>query len=431
VFILQGKEARAEIKEQNEIDSVLNKLQADGYTTVLRSMVRSACESVGLPKDTLKVDSLLSEPRFYRRPPRREGPIGDILHLEDHLFLIYPQGKRLFVWEIRHHSAASQIDAFIENIEAAIKLRIDGRRVRGMSFNWKDAKSPTRRRFLRSGRFQSEKLTTKVPNYTNDQLQQSKAIISRQHRDFLLNLAQLGKARSVDTASISNEAITKPLLDNSLVRKEYLVICRQDSRTLCTVPDKRKLESANGNYLQCTTCGRDFKDELIQEIYALTDACKELISGSHWMTIWVTDLLTSAGIPRENIKWNAAAGDDELDIVADIQGMAVFFELKDREFGLGDAYPFGFRVERYGGDVGVVLTMDKVANEAKKFFEEQANRRSGRIETAEGKQTIEKDLPKLIEQISRNSVEIFFRELSEELGVGILPLAQKWLQKNR
>jgi hypothetical protein len=35
----------------------------------------------------------------------------------------------------------------------------------------------------------------------------------------------------------------------------------------------------------------------------------------------------------------------------DALGPRVFFELKDREFGLGDAYPFAIRVGRYGGDI--------------------------------------------------------------------------------
>lgn len=176
------------------------------------------------------------------------------------------------------------------------------------------------------------------------------------------------------------------------------------------------------------TCGRLFEEELIQEIYALTADTKPLLEGSHWMTLWITDLLNKSGIPNERIRWNAASGDDEIDIIADVQGLNVFLELKDREFGLGDAYPFGFRVERYGGDFGVIVTTDKVATEAKKFIQEQAQQGRGALmDCIEGTEAISTDVPALIESMSRASVERFFRDISDELGVSLAPLVRRWL----
>lgn len=80
------------------------------------------------------------------------------------------------------------------------------------------------------------------------------------------------------------------------------------------------------------------------------------------------------GILKENIGWNAVAGEDEIDIVTDALGSRIFFELKDREFGLGDAYPFAYRLSRYGGSFGVIVTTDKIADEAKRFFQEQGGK---------------------------------------------------------
>jgi hypothetical protein len=427
MFVLSGKETKASVKDQSEMNSVIKKLEVEGYVPILRSMLRSACCSIGLEQDSLPVNALVFNPRFQRRPS--PFPIGDILCLEDNLFLLNlnSQGNRFSIFEIHHHTRDSGLEDILIKVENAIKAQVDGRRVRGMNFDWKEVKPHSKRRLLRANRFSEEKLTMKEPDLTLTQLEQAKLLVSNKHRSFLLSLAQIGKARSVDAATISNQEITQPLLEKQLIRKEYIVTCRQDSRTLCSVPDEKDI----GNYMLCTTCGRNFKDELIQEIYALTADTKKLINGSHWMTIWITNLLDNSGISKEKIKWNAAAGDDELDIIAEIQGMNVFFELKDRQFGLGDAYPFGFRLERYGGEMGVVLTMDKVAAEAQKFFEEQSTRRAGRIEYLEGEKSITEGLPDLIEEISRNSIELFFSEFSEELGLGILPLVQQWLRKKR
>lgn len=431
MFMLHGKEAKAEIREQIELDSVIFELEKKGFIPVLRNMLRSACESVKIEPNSLPIDALISDPRFRHRPLTEDSPIGDVFHLDDHLFLLHPQRNRLVLWEVRHHSQTSMLDDSLIHLESAIKACLDGRRVRGMSFDWKEAKTLSRRRVIRSRRFHEMKLETKAPEYIEEQKEQAKLLVNGKLRDFVISLSQVGKARTRDAEMISNSEITQPLLEKQLIRKEYLVTCKQDSRTLCSVPDKNHLDSDAASSMRCPTCGRFFKEELIQEIFALTDAARNLIKGSQWMTIWVTNLLCIAGIHKDKIKWNATAGDDELDIVSEIQGLNVFFELKDREFGLGDAYPFGFRLERYGGDIGVVVTMDKIATEAKKFFEEQSGSRASRIECLEGCSAIQEALPALIEDISCNAVERFFWEFTSELGLDLLPLVRKWLKKNR
>lgn len=431
MFVLQGKETKAELRDQSEAELVVRGLKSKGLTPVLRSMLEAACESVQLPPSKLPITALLADPRFRRRAVGEEIVVGDLFHLNDKLYLFAQRSKRISVWEVRCHETDSELDTVIGMLESTVKSGLDGRRVRGMSFDWKAVTPPSRRRYARPGRFHEEKMNTKQAQYTDNELRQAKALVSAANREFLLNLAQIGKARSKDAAAISDESITGPLLENNLIRKEYLVVCRQDSRTICSVPDKSHLEGDVGSVMRCTTCGRHLKDELVQEIYALTEQARALINGSHWMTIWVTELLRKSGVSIEKIKWNAASGDDELDIVAEVQGMTAFFELKDREFGLGDAYPFSFRIERYGGDVGVVLTMDKVANEAKKFIAEQATRRIGRIETIEGERGIHSNLPKVVDAFSRTSVEMFFFDYSEEVGLSIGPLIHEWLDKKR
>lgn len=355
MFVLNHREARAEIRELSEIDQVITKLISDGYKPVLRSMTRAACESVGIPPNTLSVNSLISSRAVFRGHSVETTPIGDVFERDQHLYVLHPRGPRLFVAEVYRHSSESYLERFLHDIESAIKARLDGRRVRGMNFDWSTGRLQLRSRLVASRRFPELKLRTKEPEFSEKQSAQVKTLSSEEARSFLISLSQVGKARSVDAASISNESITKPLLDNGLIRKEFLIRCRQDSRTLGTIAEKNRLETESGIDLHCTTCGRKFSEELIQEIFALTEDARALIAGNHWMTIWITDMLLNAGITKDNIKWNAAVGEDEMDLIVDVLGIRVFFELKDREFGLGDAYPFSFRIERYGGDAGVIL----------------------------------------------------------------------------
>ena len=101
------------------------------------------------------------------------------------------------------------------------------------------------------------------------------------------------------------------------------------------------------------------------------------------------DRASRGGWPaREHIAWNAAAGDDELDIVVEILGSKYFLELKDREFGIGDAYPFASRTSRYGADGGAALSTERIHEEVKAFFRERAGIEPLPNEAIEGEQKI-------------------------------------------
>jgi len=78
------------------------------------------------------------------------------------------------------------------------------------------------------------------------------------------------------------------------------------------------------------------------------------------MTVWVTSRLLDLGVPQEVILWNMEEAGEEVDIIVDFVGRTWIFELKDREFGAGDAYPFNYRKVRYRADEAVVVTTDKV-----------------------------------------------------------------------
>ena len=133
----------------------------------------------------------------------------------------------------------------------------------------------------------------------------------------MLRLAQVGKVRASDAASDIEKLPLDELISLQLIRKEYLVLCRKDSHTICAIKDPSEIETEPGSSFSCTVCGRLFKEEYIQDIYALSDNGKKLLSGSRWMTIWITDLLVEAGLVRESIAWNPASSEDELDIMTD------------------------------------------------------------------------------------------------------------------
>ena len=106
--------------------------------------------------------------------------------------------------------------------------------------------------------------------------------------------------------------------------------------------------------------------------------------------------------------------------------------MKDREFGLGDAYPFAIRLGRYGGRYGVVITTDRVAEDAKRFFAEQRSvpARMGippRIDVLENQEKIEVAIKQLIDRYSRQSVSETIGDLTEYIGVSLTPVISAWM----
>jgi hypothetical protein len=430
MFIVEGQHTDAEIRDQPEIDAVIRHLGHTGYRPVLRSMVRTASEVAALPAETLRVDPIMRMHGGFRRPDVPPVPPGDLLFKGDHAYIVQPMGRRLHAWEVRPHSVPSALADFGSQVERAARASLDGRRLRGMDFSWKPIKerAPSRR-FPARRFYQEAKLETRPAEYSEAEAAGARLLVGAESRSLLLRLAQVGKARSIDTAAEASASFTGPLLDAGLVKREYLLLCRQDSHTICAFQERSELEAGIGLTFVCSICGRAFKDELAQEIFALTDHGRRLLNGSRWMTIWVTELLVSSGIAREQIAWNAVAGEDELDIMTDALGPRVFFELKDREFGLGDAYPFAFRVTRYGGSFGIVVTTDRVADEAKRFFQEQRPAMDTRIESLEGQPGIQEGIPSLVDRVSRSGVNQLLLELTESLGLNLVPILQAWMDQ--
>ena len=147
------------------------------------------------------------------------------------------------------------------------------------------------------------------------------------------------------------------------------------------------------------------------------------------MSAWVTELLKQSGVKKESIKWGLEAPGEELDIMVEDFNSRLFLELKSREFGLGDAYPFSYRVTRYAGEFGIIATTDKVSTDAKKFFKEETHRRRypPQIQYLEGPNNIQKGIPKIIKEMALSQVRKVVRLFSIQVGFDLWPIVKYWI----
>jgi hypothetical protein len=407
-------------------------------------MLTSVLDMVKLPKpyEQLITNVITQGTYIYRfRRPDFGEILGELFFAEGHAYLLNPiDTDALHATVLGYEKLEEALQKFCADVEEGIKARFDGRRVRGMNFEWKTLKYQASRYFRRSYLGEEifeeeigsgEELKGTEPNYSYEDINVAGLLVNIDIRRFMQKLAQIGKITSKDAAELATSEILQQLLSLGLITEEYLLTCKQDQHTICVVPSKEHLAKESLSSLRCSVCNRLFSEENMQVIYTLTEEGKKLLRGSRWMSIWVTELLKKAGVKKEYIKWGLEANGEELDILVEDFDTRIFFELKDREFGLGDAYPFVYRTTRYGGRIGIVATMDRVSPDAKKFFEETHRREPVRIWYLEGPERIREDIPKIIEEIALSQARRMIEIFSIRLGLNLWPIVEYFLRKKK
>jgi hypothetical protein len=273
-----------------------------------------------------------------------------------------------------------RLDLFVSAVETAIKASLDGRKIRHMKFEWHN-EEPGTPRLDRLTNVSEEESQAKFVRATLDpeHVAAAETLRTKLVREILIELSEAGFARERDVLNRRSklqdkvkEAISH-LKDKGLITTEYLLECRGSGGSLTRVREREQLEDDVAAAMRCPSCGRSFSEELLSEGYSVSGLGQQMIRKSHWMTVWVTALLTKLGIPEEAILWNVSENSEEVDLLIELLGQVWTFELKDREFASGDAYALNYRRGRYEAAKTVIVTAEKMSKDAKKVFKDLQN----------------------------------------------------------
>jgi len=315
--------------------------------------------------------------------PTAAGGYGDLAFGDNCVYYVLSSSTETPFLEVGVvHSdpdAPERLDDFARDLENAIMSTLDGRKTRHMRFEWSELKrsSPRLDKLVASEREEGgiEFQRAVIPE---EEAIAAGILKTRAARTTLIDISQAGFAREQDILSRRGKAReeAKAALDElkrgSLVAVEYLVECKKAGTPITRLQTPDDLHDPAIARLRCPTCGRSFPEEELSEAYSVSELGKRMTQKSHWMTVEVTRRLVDIGVPTEAILWNMSEGGEEVDIVVDVLGDIWLFELKDREFGAGDAHPFNYRQVRYKSTKAVVVTTEKVSIDAKRVFQELA-----------------------------------------------------------
>ncbi len=163
------------------------------------------------------------------------------------------------------------------------------------------------------------------------------------------------------------DELTTGLKAAQLVDSEIVVVCAKTQSQMARAPSRDALERLSATGIKCA-CGRPLADERTEEALGVTDLGRALLDKARWLTVLLVQELEALGVHRDAILVEQNVGGDELDCLANISGELALFELKDKEFNLGNAYSFGAKIGIIRPKHPVIVTTEHVGNDAKEHF---------------------------------------------------------------
>jgi hypothetical protein len=261
-----------------------------------------------------------------------------------------------------------ELGRFCNAFIAALKKKVDGRKVRYMKLGWyqfsKNDKIDSLVSFYKRFTF---------PIMIDSELKASSLLQNEQMRKSLTLISKAGLVSEHDLKTKLKNVTAQnldTLINESLVTTSYIISCRKNSTQLGMMINPAELEELKN--LKCAYCARNFKDEQITKSFSISDMGKKMITKSHWMTVWITDILLKHGIDEKSIIWNLSDASEEIDCALQINGRVWIFELKDRNFESGDAQRLGHRAIKFKANKAIVITTGTMSTDAKNVMNDLA-----------------------------------------------------------
>lgn len=326
----------------------------------------------------------------------------------------------------KEENAIDNLKRFSGCITKAIKKRIDGRKVRHMKLKWYA--------YSTNDKIESHVSFYKnfvYPDTRNDENNAIDLFLNTNNRKHLMKVAKPGfiKQTDLEKNGIDSLDTNTVLLKSGIIDELYLISCKKNSQILDKIHDLFGVNK-NQQKLKCLYCDSMYREEHIQKVYLLSSLGKKMLTGSKWMTIWLTNLLIRNGIPLKSIIWSLSDSGEEVDCVVQFKNEVWIFELKDRNFEAGDAHPFNYRTIKFKANKAIIITTGKVTKDAKQVFNDLSNDYK-RIFSAnhplfiEGLGTAEEMIIKLIKNTILHQVLKSCEELSNDAGMDLKPVFTK------
>jgi hypothetical protein len=164
-----------------------------------------------------------------------------------------------------------------------------------------------------------------------------------------------------------SESLIEALKLAHVIDSEIVIVCSKTQAQVTRAGNREILNEPSMRGLKCA-CGRRLIDERIEEALTITELGRGLLDKARWLTVLLLRELEAVGVSRDAVLVEQNVGGDEIDCLANISGELALFELKDKEFNLGNAYSFGAKIGIIRPRHPIIVSTEHVGNDAKEHF---------------------------------------------------------------
>lgn len=230
----------------------------------------------------------------------------------------------------------------------------------------------------------------------------------------------------LSVGSIGGDGASEPLIgrlsDAGLVRREVLVSCRKQSRSLFRLPSQDALAVITGSNAVCSECGASIADERAEELVTPTELAASVLKDSSWMANRLRAMLVEFGLAETDIALRPASGDGEVYAMANVSGETFLFLLRDGDVNASHARrALDTEAETGAAHIAVIAT-GKIQDEARVRLREHARRRARtgsdiEVMLVEGVEAASAQLRHAFERVSQRMLAEELCQLDSSLGI--------------
>jgi hypothetical protein len=218
------------------------------------------------------------------------------------------------------------------------------------------------------------------------------------------------------------ESLVGRLAGAALVRRELLISCRKDGRSLFRLPSADALAVMTASNAVCSECGAAVADERAEELVTPTPLAASMLKDGAWLVSRMRAALAELGVPETDVATRPATNDSDALMMANAAGESFLFVLRDGDFTLTHAR----RAIDVEADTEVshlvVVATGKVQEDARSRLREHQKRRARtgaelELVAVEGVDAAAGELRQALERVTQKSLAGELYELDAGLGM--------------
>jgi hypothetical protein len=403
---------------------LLEALQDEGFTPLIRrarlSSFEKALEDAERAQEMERAIAAWTETEENSLYVR-----GDLFYIEEHVFYLIFGGtqddfagmRAGIVYGRETIEAERKLEAFCRRVSEALDAA-SARRVRedsaATAYDWK-----------------SRRNVVAIDDYAG-QVEDDKGLKRRLALEALedpearLLLHRMEEAQATGRSAelfneTENHSVMERLADCGLLKREVLISCRKEGRSLFRLPSVERLTIITASSAVCSECGAALSDERVEELVTLTEMAMELLPESARLGNRLRTVLKEIGVAQRAVRELPASSDGEVLMEVTVSDEPFLFLLRDGDLSSAHAAHALDRLIETEAQHLVVIVTGRIQEEARVRLREDARRITrGADDTElvliEGMDAAQGELQHAFERAAQRALAAELCELDASLG---------------